>query len=185
MFKFNPSGLLQYIEISTIEDYEQYLSDYNNNTKKLNQEAITKKVTKLVSNVNVGSYVKSLYIVDGSYIGTPQQARKDMDFYLNSKIRTSLEKKRDEYLSLVKIVSDVMENYGESEEYNITENAKKEYIMYAMLYHSKCATSEESKRYYLNVAKLINVELSQYSSQNGNSYLQENILSKESEYYER
>jgi hypothetical protein len=159
VFKFNPSGLLQCIEISTMEDYEQYLSDYNSTTKRLNHEAISKKVSKLISNVEMGKYIKSLYIVEGNFVGTPSQARRDMDFYLHSKIRTAFDKKRDEYLSLAKIVSSVLKNYGECEEFNITQNTLKEYIMYAMLYHSKCVTSEDSKRYYLNIAKLIKAEL--------------------------
>ncbi len=110
-------------------------------------------------------YIKSLYIVDGDFVGTPAQARRDMDFYLNSKIRTAFDKKRDEYLSFAKIVSSVLKNYGECEEFNITQNTLKEYIMYAMLYHSKCVTSEESKRYYLNIAKLINAELTHIVSE--------------------
>lgn len=176
IFKFNPSGLLQYIEISSLEDYEQYLSDYNSTTKKLNQDGISKKILKLITNTKISDYIKSLYILDDNFIGTPKQARKDMDFYLNSKIRKAFDKKRDEYLSLAKIVSNVIERYGENEEFNITIKSQKEYIMYAMLYHSKCVSSEESKRYYLNIAKLIYAEL-----YNSFSFDEKSLASYESE----
>lgn len=156
MFKFNPNGLLQYVDISTTEKYEQYTNEVSKN---FNQEAITKKVLKLINNVELSHIIKSIYIEDNIFVGTPKQARHDIDFYLNSKVKLCSQRKRNEYLSFSKILRDVMERFGEVPEYNITQDVLKEYVMNAMKYHSECATSEEGKHYYLNIAELIRRDL--------------------------
>lgn len=156
MFKFNPSGLLKCSDMVNAQQFEQYTNDANKN---LNQEAISKKVLKLINNVELNHIIKSIYVQDNFFVGNPKQARKDIDFYLNSKIVLSSQRKRDEYLSFSKILKDVIDTFGECPEYNITNNILKEYVMYAMKYHSECATSEEGKQYYLTIAELIRRDL--------------------------
>ncbi|MCD7801017.1 MAG: hypothetical protein LUG94_07415 [Ruminococcus sp.] len=156
MFKFNPSGIFQCVDISTTENYERFINEFGKN---INRETISKKVLKLINNVEVSHYIKSIYIQDNTFMGTPKQARSDIDFYLNHSMQFTPQRKRDEYLSFSKIIKDVLDKHGEFPEYDITQNVLKKYIMNAMKYHSECVTSDESRNYYLNVAELIRREV--------------------------
>lgn len=157
MFTFNNdySNTLNYYENQINDANLNELNDFKSNTSGDENETINQLINSLIEPIKISTLIKSIYIQNDTFTGNPKQARLDMDFYINSTIRNNPLKKRDEYLSFVKIVRDTISKFGESIEYNITKNIMCEYIIKAITYNSQCYQDKEHKQYFLFIAELI------------------------------
>ncbi|MGN1412008.1 MAG: hypothetical protein ACI4WH_05840 [Oscillospiraceae bacterium] len=144
----DPNDLPMFTFNGRILDYNQSNSFIEDNSN-LDEENIKQQIKSLIQQVKISQLIKSIYIQNDVFVGNPKQARSDIDFYLNSTIRTNYIKKRDEYLSFVKIIQDVISRFGEDIHYKITKDTIKKYILEAITYHSKCLDDKMSIQYLL------------------------------------
>lgn len=168
MFVFNPNNILERVDSISLEEYKKYYEKIMEDGKNFNKEMLVKRISHLIEKVNISELIKSIYIQDNEYVGSPKQARSDIDFYTHSKFRVSPERKRDEYFSFVKIIKDVISKYGECPQYNITTLYKNIYIMKGLKTHCYCGLPEDKRRYFSNVVELLRLDI-ELAKKNGYS----------------
>ena len=168
MFVFNPNNILERVDSISLEEYKKYYEKIMEDGKNFNKDMLVKRISRLIEKVNISELIKSIYIQDNEYVGSPKQARSDIDFYTHSKFRVSPERKRDEYFSFVKIIKDVISKYGECPQYNITTLYKNIYIMKGLKTHCYCGLPEDKRRYFSNVVELLRLDI-ELAKKNGYS----------------
>jgi hypothetical protein len=151
-FNSNISSSLHYY-MNTFRSSTQSIEDTA--TLNFDDNNIMEQILNILEPIEISNSIKSIYIVENRFVGNYVQARSDIDFYINSKIRTNPAKKRDEYFSFIKILQDVINRFGEDANYNIDNRTMNEYVVKGLTYHSECLQDRESRQYFLFIAELL------------------------------